>query len=64
MVFCLFNEGPESLRVCGEAFIYDVIDVAVVRFFFLTSFLKFLVFLMFVFLSFVSLCRVFIPFSL
>ena len=31
-MFCLFNEGPESLRVCGEAFIYDVIDVAVVRF--------------------------------
>lgn len=30
--FCLFNEGPESLRVCGEAFTYDVIDVAVVGF--------------------------------
>ena len=30
--FCLFNEGPETLRVCAEAFNYDIIDVVVIGF--------------------------------
>ena len=29
---CLFNEGPVTLRVCGEAFAYEVIDAAILKF--------------------------------
>ena len=31
-LFCLFNEGPVTLRVCAEALTYDINDVVVIGF--------------------------------